>query len=183
MKHQTATVLFSGGIDSTACIHFLRGHGYDVRGIFINFGQAAAVAESQAVTALKNEMKFPLVTITAAGNSDFGAGELTGRNAFLLFASVLLGGCRDGLLAMGLHSGTPYYDCSPAFVERADILLNESTNGRVSLIAPFVHWSKNDIYSYFTNANLPVSKTYSCEAGNTPCLSCASCLDRLRFQC
>jgi 7-cyano-7-deazaguanine synthase len=184
MKRKLTTVLFSGGIDSTSCIRFFLDREYEVRAVFVNFGQAAAVAESRAVELLKDELQVPVTTINVAPVSSFGAGELHGRNAFLIFAAILIGGCNDGLLAIGVHAGTPYYDCSPTFIEAVNTLVKECTNGRVSVAAPFVRWSKDDVYSFFSNLSLPLSLTYSCEAGTTPpCGQCASCKDRVRFEC
>lgn len=177
-----ATVLFSGGIDSTSCIHLFQEKGYEVRGIFINFGQAAAGRETESVSRLSSLLCIPVTTLEASSRTVFGAGELVGRNAFLIFSALLLGGCHDGLLAIGIHAGTGYYDCSPAFLSRADQLVQECSNGRVSLVAPFIDWSKDDIYSLFMASQLPLHETYSCEAGTIPpCGECASCRDRVRF--
>src|SRR5205085_7712545 len=122
--------------------------------------------------------------VHAQATETFGVGELTGRNAFLIFCAILLGGCQDGMLAIGIHAGTPYFDCSPSFVERIDPLVRECSNGRVSLLAPFVDWSKGDVYSYFVNSKIPLSRTYSCEAGlMPPCGQCLSCQDRARLEC
>ena len=128
----------SGGIDSTSCIHLLRRDGYEVTGIFVDFGQASAVMERRCVDRLSQSLSLPVSIVEASARQTFGAGELQGRNAFLIFSALLLGGCQNGLLALGIHAGTPYFDCSPAFSERIDPLVQECTNGRVSLIAPFV---------------------------------------------
>ena len=48
------TVLFSGGIDSASCIHFFKTKGCEVRGIFVDFGQAAARRENEAVNRLSD---------------------------------------------------------------------------------------------------------------------------------
>jgi 7-cyano-7-deazaguanine synthase len=113
-----------------------------------------------------------------------GPGELLGRNAFLIFTALFLTGGRPGLLAMGLHAGTPHYDCSAEFVAAAGKLVAEHTDGRVSLVAPFVTWTKKDVYDYFVSAGLPITSTYSCEAGReAPCGVCASCRDREALGC
>jgi 7-cyano-7-deazaguanine synthase len=178
------TVLFSGGIDSTSCIRFFKDRGHEVRAIFIDFGQAAAKCERRAIEALRDQLETPVTVVKVASELSFGSGELVGRNAFLIFAAILVGGCRNGLLAIGVHAGTPYYDCSPTFIERINLLVEESTNGRLSVVAPFVHWQKDDVYSFFLSLNVPLSQTYSCEAGtNPPCGKCASCRDRVRLEC
>lgn len=184
MNSTPVTVLFSGGVDSTACIRFFLERGNEVRGLFVNFGQAAEQAEARAVKELNEHLGIRVSVVEAKPERTFGAGEIVGRNAFLIFTAITIGGCRQGLLAIGVHAGTPYYDCSPAFIERANTLVRECTNDRVNVVAPFVHWSKDDVYSYFFNLRLPLSQTYSCEAGTTPaCGRCASCADRMRFEC
>jgi 7-cyano-7-deazaguanine synthase len=178
------TVLFSGGIDSTSCIRFFIDRDYEVRAVFVAFGQAAEAAEGHAVEILKVELGVPVTVVKATSDCSFGMGELVGRNAFLIFAAILQGGCHDGLLAIGVHAGTPYYDCSPTFIDRINVLVQECTNGRVSVVAPFVQWLKDDVYSFFSTLNVSLAKTYSCEAGTSPpCAECASCRDRVRFEC
>lgn len=179
-----ATVLISGGIDSASCVHFLQERGHEVASVFVNYGQAAAQQELQCAKLICNHFSIPLRTIQTLTRETFGVGELMGRNALLIFSAILLGGCREGLLAIGVHSGIPYFDCSPSFIERIDSLVRECSNGRVSVLAPFVNWTKDDVYSYFAHARIPLSQTYSCEAGTVPtCGECASCKDRSRLEC
>jgi 7-cyano-7-deazaguanine synthase len=179
-----ATVLFSGGIDSTSAVHFLRTKDFSVRGLFVDFGQASARMERRAIKNLQRLLDIPITEVSASGPANFGAGELTGRNAFLVFSALLLGGCDRGILALGIHDGTPYFDCSMAFLGRIDGLVSECTDGKVSISAPFAEWSKDEIYSYFLSLNIPLDSTYSCEAGaEIACGICASCRDRKRIEC
>ncbi len=179
-----ATVLFSGGIDSASCIHLLQRDGYHVEGLFFDFGQAAAAMERRSVELLSARMSVRVMTVEATSAKNFGSGELTGRNAFLIFGALLLGNCRAGLLAIGIHAGTPYFDCSPAFVSRIEPLVQECTNGAVSIVAPFLNWTKDEVYSYFKNSVIPLEETYSCEAGSSAaCGHCASCKDRAKIEC
>ena len=179
-----ATVLLSGGIDSAACVHLLKSQGYSVRGIFVDFGQAAREQESRAVVRLTELLGITTTTLQVGATSDFGAGELVGRNAFLLMAAIFLGRVHEGLLVIGVHAGTPYYDCSPGFIDRLKSLAEEHTDGRLTVIAPFLHWSKAQIYDYIIRAGLPTEVTYSCESGTIPpCGSCASCRDRKGLGC
>lgn len=182
IRNTSATVLMSGGIDSTACIHFLQRKGERPRGLFIDHGQAAADRESQAVAALASQLDIEVDTFHLSGARDLGAGELVGRNAMLIFSALFLTRGRSGLLAIGLHAGTSYYDCSATFLSQSARLVSEQTDGRVSLIAPFIDWSKKDVFDFFKKEHLPLGLTYSCEAGTFPvCGACASCLDREVF--
>jgi 7-cyano-7-deazaguanine synthase len=89
-----------------------------------------------------------------------------------------------GILALGIHSGTGYYDCSAAFMKSMAALVAEHTDGSLILLAPFLDWSKKQVYDYFTGAKLPIELTYSCEAGtNGACAVCNSCRDRSVLGC
>jgi len=174
----------SGGIDSTACAYFLQSRGMNVRGLFVDHGQAAAEHESASAHAIAEHLSMPIHIVTLRGGPTHGMGEIFGRNALLLFSALFVTGGESELLAMGLHAGTPYYDCSAPFVESIGRLIAEHTDGRVSVIAPFLGWTKRDIYDYFRSTGLPIGLTYSCEAGAQPvCGICASCRDRKTLGC
>ncbi len=174
----------SGGIDSTACAHFLLAQGLDVRGLFIDYGQAAARNEIAAATAIASALSIPLHTFIVSGADPYAGGELLGRNAFLIFTALFLGRCHSGLLALGIHDGTPYYDCSAVFLNAAEGLIAEHTAGRASLATPFRTWQKHDIVAYAISARLPLHLTYSCELGlEPPCGDCLSCHDRSTLAC
>lgn len=179
-----ATVLMSGGMDSAACAHLLAAQGHMVHGVFVDFGQAAREHEGRAVARLAGLLGITFTTVHVGSASGFGAGELIGRNAFLLMTAMFLGRAHDGLLAIGVHAGTPYYDCSSGFIDRIKVLAEEHTEGRLTVSAPFLHWTKGQIYEYAVKSGLPIDATYSCESGTIPpCGSCASCRDRRVLGC
>lgn len=179
-----ALVLISGGLDSYACAHLLKQQGAKVRGVFIDYGQAAVENERLAVEILAQQLQIPVAYLYTHTSQKFGEGELLGRNAFLISAAVFLGGAQDGLVAIGVHAGTPYIDCSTQFFEAARNLVEIQSDNRLSLTAPFLDWSKAQIYQYLTSQELPVDQTYSCESGTIPpCGSCASCRDREALGC
>lgn len=172
-------MLLSGGIDSTICVHLLQAGGHSVQGLFVDYGQAGSTQEWRSAVALADFFSIDLRRVACTADNRFGEGELQGRNGFLVFSALLLGRCSEGLLTMGIHSGTPYYDCSPAFVDRLSPIVLESSGGAVSLHTPLLSWSKGDVYAYFRATGIPTALTYSCEAGaSPPCGRCASCLDR-----
>jgi 7-cyano-7-deazaguanine synthase len=184
LQKGTTTVLMSGGIDSTACADFLAKQGNSVQGVLVDFGQAAGACERRAAHALATQMHIPLTTYSISGGSPYSAGEVLGRNAFLIFAALFLTRQKNGLLAIGIHAGSPYYDCSPPFFSIMTQLIAEHTDGRVTLVAPFLDWSKRDVFHYFLSSGLSIDLTYSCEAGTEPpCGACASCRDRKALGC
>ncbi len=179
-----AIVLMSGGIDSAACAAFLLAQGLWVSALFVDHGQAAAEQERVAVRALAAALGIEVQELAFKGAAPFGPGELVGRNGFLVFAALLATRAQSSLIALGVHAGTPYYDCSPAFVDMISRAVAECTDSAVRVIAPFVEWTKRDVHEYFIQAGLPIGLTYSCEAGGERgCGSCASCQDRKALQC
>ena len=174
----------SGGIDSASCVYFFKQQGYSVNGIFVDYGQAARQQEWLAVERLKKILDIDIQRIQVSALDVFGAGELVGRNVFLISSAMFLAGVQDGLLVIGIHAGTPYYDCSFGFVERMKQITEEHTSGRLTISAPFLDWDKRQIYRYFSETGLPVEATYSCELGAVPpCGVCASCQDRRKLGC
>src|SRR5579871_5179957 len=125
-----STILLSGGIDSAACALRLRGR--SVSATFIDYGQAAAAQERRAAKRVARFFGVPLTICEAHGPAKLRAGELRARNMFLIAAVLLLGNCKPGVLTIGIHAGTAYYDCSPAFYEIASRFVAEQTSGRSS---------------------------------------------------
>jgi 7-cyano-7-deazaguanine synthase len=180
MAQNNAHVLFSGGVDSLACAHFLLERNFNVRAIFIDYGQAARIPESRASDFLCQHLGIPLSRIDCSNRRRFSVGELTGRNMFLISAGLFLTPIDQGIIAMGLHAGTTYYDCSSDFCTAMARQISNQSDNRVNLIAPFLDWQKRDVYSYAIEHLLTVESSYSCEAGTEPpCGECASCHDRL----
>jgi hypothetical protein len=94
--------------------------------------------------------------------------------SFLIFSALLLSESNEGLLVLGIHAGTPYFDCSPAFIDRINPLVQECTGGRVSVLAPFVRWTKDDVYSFFISSGIPLGETYSGQGRTYPAPSSRS---------
>ena len=177
-------MLLSGGLDSAVCSHLLGNTGWLVRGLFLAYGQAATEPERLAARDVAAHLGIGLSELTVTGGANFAAGELIGRNAFFVFAALLTGRIARGVIVLGVHAGTPYYDCSPAFVDATDRLVAEHTDGRVRLLTPLLTWSKADVFAYCSKARIPSALTYSCEAGTVPvCGRCASCRDRAILGC
>jgi 7-cyano-7-deazaguanine synthase len=179
-----ALVLLSGGIDSAACAWHLRNQGHSIRGLFVDYGQKAAQPERRAARAVSNALEVELDCISVTSPARFGAGEITGRNAFLVFAALLTTKLSKGIIALAIHSGTTYYDCSTAFAGSIDRLVAEHTDGRIRLSTPFISWNKKNIVDYYKTSKLPIELTYSCESGRIPtCGRCLSCRDRRMLGC
>ena len=179
-RQRTRTwVLLSGGIDSAACLAFYLKQKAAVECLHISYGQPAAQRESAAAIAISLHFGVALTSLRCSGFGKFGAGHIVGRNAFLLLAALLHIGPFPSVLALGIHTGTPYYDCSHAFLSAVQTQFDHYCDGQVRLAAPFMEWPKSQIYSFCQDVAVPTSLTYSCESGtNPPCQVCLSCRDR-----
>src|SRR5215469_10016856 len=104
-------VLLSGGIDSSCCIAFYRQAGLDVTGVFVDYGQPVREREEQSARAIAHFYSTPLHVVRSTGPAQISEGEIAGRNALLVFAAFLHVPLQSGLIALGIHAGSSYYDC------------------------------------------------------------------------
>lgn len=173
-----ALVLLSGGLDSTACVHFYVSHGFEVHALFLDYGQSAATQEARAAANIAKHYDVPLALLACTGPRPKTAGLILGRNAFLVFAALMEFSSSSGLIALGIHSGTAYFDCSEPFLELVQGIVNAYADGRIRVSAPFLSWHKSHIWDYCLASDVPISLTYSCELGQQqPCGECMSCED------
>lgn len=170
-------ILASGGVDSSTLLWMSSQQGLKPTALFVDFGQPAAEAESQAVANICGSLCVPWRVVRYKG-ANFYAGEIRGRNAFLIHLALFEFSASSGVVALGIHAGTGYADCSPQFMEVMQRSYDFHTGGAITVTAPFLHWTKQDLYRLATDLNVPLSMTHSCEASNLPCRHCRSCLDR-----
>ena len=187
MRHRTRTtratpevlVLLSGGLDSAACLAFFADLGQPSMALHVDYGQPARHNEARAARAVAAHFGAPLEIRTVTSALPKTPGLIRGRNAFLVAVALLEAPPGIRTIAIGVHSGTAYADCSPEFVSLMADMAARSTNNLVRVSAPFVSCSKADIAAYARERGLPFGMTYSCEEGRAaPCGSCSSCLDR-----
>jgi 7-cyano-7-deazaguanine synthase len=172
-------VLLSGGIDSTACLDFYKELGRLPLAFFVDYGQPAARLEADAAKAVSAHYSVPLVSLTWRGYQTKRAGLIPGRNCFLITAALMERPNSVFMIALGVHAGTDYPDCSQPFLETMQTAIEISENCAVQLATPFAAWTKQDILAYCKVRNVPVHLTYSCERGTEPpCGACLSCKDR-----
>lgn len=173
-----ALILSSGGVDSTACIRFFKKLRFDVEAVFFDYGQLSRKMELKAVTAVSKYYKIPLRAISLKTDMKFSSGLIQGRNATLYFFALMHFKWSNGIIASGIHAGTPYYDCSPTFLNDLQRVFDGYTNGTIKAAAPFLNFSKRDIWEYCQAESVPLSITYSCERGvRQPCGKCDTCKD------
>ncbi|MCG3212541.1 MAG: 7-cyano-7-deazaguanine synthase [Anaerolineae bacterium] len=175
-------VCLSGGIDSTALIHYYLARGLSPQAICFDYGQAALEAEKKAALAVTQYYQVPLEIVRLTPIMEpLPSGEFVGRNLRLIFAALSHFNGKMGLVSLGIHAQTGYYDCSPVFVDQVQTLLDGYYGGGIILDVPFLKFTKSDIVSYCISNQIPVDLTYSCERGSDVCGCCASCIERRRY--
>ena len=161
------------------CAHFLMSQGFQVSAIHVNYGQLAYEFEAKSSSELCNVLDISLKEASFFSGNSFGAGEISSRNLFLISAAMICKEPTSSVVAIGIHDGTKYYDCSKNFFEDIRKIVVEMTDSKVELLAPLLNWHKHDIYRYALDNDLPLGLTYSCESGEQiPCGECLSCQDR-----
>lgn len=169
-------MLLSGGIDSAVVLALLAADGCDASAIWIDYGQPAASPEREASSEIASKYGATWNEVVLAGLKPPAAGEFPGRNDMLIALAV--GATPNRLIAMGIHAGTSYVDCSPVWLEGWQELLVREYQGRVDVFAPLVSLEKGQVYALARHLDVPTELTYSCETGITPCGNCLSCKDR-----
>ena len=171
-------VLMSGGIDSSACVAFFQTQGNPVAGMFIDYGQLAAAKELRAASQLCRHFGVNLKEIQCLGSKEKGRGCIRGRNGLLVSLALTEAQFESGIITLGIHSGTDYWDCSPEFERLLQRLIDGYADGRIRLVLPFLEWNKREIWQFCHEMDIPLELTYSCELGlDQPCGRCLSCQD------
>jgi 7-cyano-7-deazaguanine synthase len=86
--------------------------------------------------------------------------------------SVFYGACAEDKLS--------YPDCRPSYVEAMKRVFEESSEGRVTLEAPFAEMTKEDILTAGIQLGVPYELTYTCYRGGYPsCGLCDACVERI----
>jgi 7-cyano-7-deazaguanine synthase len=150
-----------------------------VEALFIDYGHPANIVERGHVKKLCQRYAVPLSTMTLSGAKVNSSGEIRGRNAFLITTALMARPDLSGLLSLGIHGGSPYYDCGERFLQTMRGLVADYTEGVLRLDVPWLEMDKRAVLDYCVAHSVPLELTYSCEMGTVPpCGKCMSCRDR-----
>jgi 7-cyano-7-deazaguanine synthase len=163
-------------VDSALTASMLLDEGAEVAALFIDYGQPAADAERSASCDIARTMNLPWRDLTVRGLLVQAAGEIPGRNDLLIASASACFPHHD--VALGVHAGTGYPDCSPAHRQAWQQLLDVQHGGTTRLLTPLIDLTKGEVFALAARAGLPLDKTHSCESSNQPCGTCRSCKDR-----
>jgi 7-cyano-7-deazaguanine synthase len=171
-------VLLSGGLDSAACLAYYRDRGNPLLGVFVDYGQRVAIRERDSAKKIATWYGIRLREVTASSEFEVPTGEVPGRNAFLVFAAMAIADVTSGFLALGIHDGTTYYDCTPHFLTSLNRIVSGYADGRLEIVAPFSDWTKRAIWEFAKLHEVPLHLTWSCETdARERCGTCRSCID------
>lgn len=176
-------VLLGGGLDSTALIPFYLSRGDTVRGVHFDYGQPSVEGERRSVLGIAEHYAVPVEKVELGLSITNVRGEYFCRNAVLLLCAASILDSAGGRLSLGIHAGTPYYDCSSSFLTDVQRLLDGYFGGTVRVEAPFVEFTKRDVFDFSLRNRVPVDLTFSCErCSDRPCGECRSCEERMMLR-
>jgi len=191
MKKNRTVALLSGGVDSMVlCDSLLKEKGVSPIALFVDYGQRAAEKEYRAAIAYaKGRLKCHKVSVTVKGvllGSQLISGNLRdksflpGRNLLLLLAAAWKA-CefKADFIAIGLRDVAAFPDTSDVFVRGFSTLSYMAFGRPLTVLAPFLNFSKQDVVSLGRELGTKLSVSYSCYLGKTkPCGRCLGCKDR-----
>ena len=172
-------LLLGGGIDSTVMVDMYSKRKTPFIGIHYDYGQKALLGERKSIRLISDLYRFKYLmrslNVPVASRGD----EFLARNALFILSAAAEFGSRPTRIAFGAHLMSPYYDCSPRFVDSIQSILEGYFSGTVVLEAPLLAFTKAEIVAYAKKRRIPLKATFSCtRASRTPCSHCPSCLDR-----
>lgn len=153
--------------------------------LFIDFSQPSLQKEIKAIHQIALHFCCPINIVSVHNLNKVKTGPFPGRNASFLFLALMHFNRPNGIIALGIHSGTNYFDCSQYFLEQLQDIFSKYTENTIKIDAPFVSWNKKEIIQYCLTEDIPLNLTYSCELGyDQSCNICATCKDlKIIYEC
>lgn len=193
-------LLASGGLDSTVLAYKLLADGKKIMPVFLNYGQHFADTEFDTLVDVLPPKLLPhikvinIIDIFKNSNSrmikepdlwldDVSANDLYLPYRNLLFLSIASSiaqtfGINKVYSAFINSNHAKEIDCSKEFFDELSGMLSEY--GTIRTEMPFREFSKADVIKLGIDLDVPIAKTYSCQASSTtPCGVCPNCVDRL----
>lgn len=202
-------VLLSGGIDSAVTLGIALDSSDEVLAIHFDYGQTTRDRERENSEKLADYMGVELVEADVReAFSNFCSGTMvkknyntdgvsdrhghsTGyvhmRNLILLSIAGAIADSRYSDKKIDIYLGAQrddeelYPDCRPEFINATEDAINSSTNrNRISIKAPLIDKTKEDVIKKANDIGVPLEYTVSCYnlPEGKPCLECPACIER-----
>lgn len=173
---RSTAILLSGGLDSAVVMALVRRENRPTEALFMNFGQQALEPERAASQAIASHYEAPWEEISIRPLQTIAFAEVPGRNDLLL---AMASAARPAShVAIGVHAGTGYVDCSPNHIGAWQSLFDLQFGGSRRVLAPLIDFTKREVLETARLLSVPLNLTWSCEDASGPCGKCASCRDR-----
>jgi len=205
MNKQKAVVIFSGGLDSTTLLHYVKSLGFEVYGLSFNYGQrhkkelefAKYWGEKLCKEWKLIDLSFmkDIASHSALTNDNINVPHgkydndnqkitvVPNRNAVMLSIAVAWAeNLKAKFVFYGAHSSdrAVYPDCREEFVNVFSMASKLGTYNNVVVLAPFINFEKWQILSLGLKLGVDYSKTWSCyEGGEKACGKCGTCQERI----
>lgn len=201
-----AVVLLSGGMDSATAAYEALEEGYEIAALHTSYGQRTEDKEYDCARRLASDLdaadflQIETDHLAAIGGSSLTDDEreiedatssdeipdtyVPFRNANLLSMAVSYAEARGAeAVFIGAHSEdfAGYPDCRPAFFDAFENVVETGTKPgtEISIEAPYVEHSKNEIAERGLELGVPYEHTWSCYRTEAPaCGTCDSCVYR-----
>lgn len=199
-----ALIVYSGGLDSTVLLHYLKANGKAFAALMFDYGQKHkkelefAVANCKKLGVPYDIANLTPITSLFGGNSltDSGVDVPEGgykdenmkstvvpnRNMIMIsIAAARAISLGTDEVAYAAHSGDHaiYPDCRPEFADALDGVLRLCHYWPVKLCRPFVNMTKADIVKLGDQLGVDFSLTWSCyKGGPLHCGKCGTCVER-----
>lgn len=199
-EYYDSLLLASGGLDSTVLAYKLLSEGKKVLPVFLKYGQHFADTEYNTLLDVLPPSLLPHVKVINIEDiykhshsrmikepnlwlDEVKADDLYLPYRNLLFLSIASSlaqtlGAKEVYSAFINSNHAKEIDCSKEFFDKLSEILTEY--GSIDIKMPFRDLSKADVIELGISLDVPIVKTYSCQASSkTPCGVCPNCVDRI----
>jgi len=187
--------LISGGIDSFVSIHLLKDI-FQIKAVYVNLFHLSHKMEYYHAIQICKYLDIEFICIDMPNYSTFFLNSLTkedeftkeyfpGRNLLLLTiaASIAQENKIHQIIFGVIKSRRIFPDCSIEFFKNFENIVKLALNFEITINLPVIDYTKDEIFLYCKDHNLPVDISYSCQKGGTEhCLKCPSCIERFQSQ-
>ena len=192
--------IYSGGLDSTTMIHYLKNIGHSQIAVSFYYGQqhnkeikyARSNCEKLGLPMEVVRVNMATFNLPLMGDGEIPDGYYTdesmkqtivpSRNAmFLSIAWGIAVNTRSDGVAIAAHSGDhPIYpDCRTEFMNQMEYSLNLGVDRKIELVAPFLAKDKTEIVVLGNSNEVDYRDTWSCyKGGKLHCGKCGTCTER-----
>lgn len=204
MNKPKAVVIFSGGLDSTTLLHYVKSLGYEVYGLSFYYGQRhfkeleyaeywgkklckewklidisfmSEIADSSALIDCNKPLPYEHYT-----SENQKITVVPNRNMVMLSIAIAWAeNLGAEVVFFGAHSNdyAVYPDCRQEFVEAISKASQLATYNKIRVEAPFVNIKKWQVVCLGEKLGIDCAKTWSCYEGKEKhCGKCATCQER-----